>query len=89
MSAHRWPCSVPGCRCTVGRDQPFTYGSWALCRKHWPLVPIKWRKALRRADTRRYATEYGSAAERRAKAAYRRLTDRVLRYAIERALGLA
>lgn len=99
VSAYRWPCSVPGCRCTVPNAAPYSYGCWALCRKHWPLVPIEYRKALRRADRRLDAlyarkmtgdNDFALAmAYGRAHRALGRLVDRVLRYAIERALGLA
>lgn len=88
--AHRWPCSVPGCRCTVAMSEPHVWpGSWALCRKHWPTLPKMWRRAVKRADKRRLATEYGSEAEAAAKRAYDRLVKRVLRYAIEQATGIS
>lgn len=52
MSKHpyRWPCSVPGCRCTHGADRQMNHpADWALCRKHWPLVPRKMKQMMRRA----------------------------------------
>lgn len=66
-------------------DQP---GDWALCRKHWPLVPARQRAAWRRAEKRYKATEYGSTAERRANAARSRLSRALVRKACERALGI-
>ena len=100
MSKHpyRWPCSVPGCRCTIGANRPTgERGDWALCRKHWPLVPRQLKAMIRRAWKRleKAWAAFGGVghrstwlAWRHADAAYDRLCRLAVRKACERALGI-
>jgi len=41
---NRLPCLVPGCRRTTGEP----CGEW-ICPKHWRVIPLKRRKAYKRA----------------------------------------
>lgn len=79
-------------------------GDWALCRKHWPLVPRAMKQAIRRVLHRHqaayargrhetegyitFSTREEYLAEKHARAAYDRLARRIVRYACERALGI-
>lgn len=76
-------------------------GDWALCRKHWPLVPRKMKAVVRRAEKRcdeawRELVKSGDTsthnplAEAHHKAFRHRrwLYDRLLKFACERALGI-
>lgn len=95
---HRWACSVPGCRRTVGGHQrEMQPGDWALCTKHWPSVPLKWRRALRRIDKRlnasqrldgQFETQAAYRVHERNLAAYWRISRLIVRTACERALGI-
>ncbi len=94
MSDHRWACSVPGCRRTVGGHQrEMQDGDWALCTKHWPSVPLKWRRALRRIEKRvdassQFETPASLRVHERNLAAYWRISRLIVRTATEQALGI-
>jgi hypothetical protein len=52
--SYRWPCSVPGCKRSIGADRPMEteIGDWCLCAKHWPLTPKPLKRMMRRAARR-------------------------------------
>lgn len=73
-------------------------GDWALCRKHWPLVPREMKRARRIVDERVEKTyrdgmlrgwrDETTKAHERAFAAMERIHKRLVRKACERALGI-
>ncbi len=94
---HRWACSVPGCKRTVGSQREQEPGDWCLCTKHWPSVPLKWRRALRRIDKRleksyraelQFETQAAYRIHERNLAAYQRISRLIVRTATEQALGI-
>lgn len=100
---YRWPCSVPGCRRTIGFDRPMTQPSdWALCTKHWPTVPPALKMRIRRALKRHLAahargvvdheTGFITFASKRLYLDYTRATaayDRLCRLAVRKAIERA